>query len=148
MTVEFKKGNLLAENTEALVNPVNCVGIMGKGLALQFKNNYPDNFESYRIACTQGVVQPGKIFAIQSKFGKYIINFPTKNHWRDKTKIGDIAEGLEALVDYMVEQKIASISIPALGCGNGGLQWSTVKPLILHAFKSMPQVRVVVFEPL
>lgn len=150
--LEFKRGNLLHENVEALVNAVNCVGIMGKGIALQFKNAYPENFRQYKKACKAGNVQPGKMFiTLTGAFldPKYIINFPTKRHWEDKSKIEDIESGLDFLVFEIEKLGINSIAVPALGCGNGGLNWSDVKPLIeLKLSKpQMQNVRIIVFEP-
>ncbi len=148
--IEFKQGNLLEENTEALVNTVNCVGVMGKGIALQFKQAYPENFRQYEKACKAGEVQPGRmfIFATDRLFNpKYIINFPTKRHWKGKSKIEDIQHGLVALVQQVQQLGITSIAIPPLGCGNGGLNWADVKPLIESAFAQLSDVRVIIFEP-
>jgi O-acetyl-ADP-ribose deacetylase (regulator of RNase III) len=147
--LEFKQGNLLEENAEALVNAVNCVGVMGKGIALQFKQAFPENFQQYKKACDAKEVQPGRMFTVPTGklFNpKYIINFPTKRHWRDKSKIEDIQTGLKALVAEVQQLGITSIAIPALGCGNGGLDWVEVKPLIKSAFAELPEVKVVVFE--
>jgi len=148
--LEFKQGNLLEEDAEALVNAVNCVGVMGKGIALQFKQAFPENFQQYKKACDAKEVQPGRMFTVPTGklFNpKYIINFPTKRHWRDKSKIEDIQTGLKALVAEVQQLGITSIAIPALGCGNGGLDWVEVKPLIESAFVELPEVKVVVFEP-
>jgi O-acetyl-ADP-ribose deacetylase (regulator of RNase III) len=148
--LEFKQGNLLEEDAEALVNAVNCVGVMGKGIALQFKQAFPENFQQYKKACDAKEVQPGRMFTVPTGklFNpKYIINFPTKRHWRDKSKIEDIQTGLKALVAEVQQLGITSIAIPALGCGNGGLDWLEVKPLIESAFVELPEVKVVVFEP-
>ncbi|MDZ8081246.1 MAG: macro domain-containing protein [Nostoc sp. DcaGUA01] len=148
---EFKQGNLLEEKTEALVNTVNCVGVMGKGIALQFKQAYPENFRLYEQACRVGKVQPGKMFTVATGSllnPKYIINFPTKRHWRNNSKIEDIQSGLVALVQEVQELGITSIAMPALGCGNGGLNWDEVKPLIESAFAQLPDVQVIIFEPL
>ena len=148
--IEFKQGNLLAENAEALVNTVNNVGVMGKGIALQFKQAYPENFRQYEKACRAGEVQPGRMFTVAtgSLFNpKYIINFPTKAHWKSKSKIADIKSGLVALVAEVQRLGIISIVIPPLGCGNGGLNWLEVKPLIKSAFAQLPNVQVIIFEP-
>ncbi|HEY9799883.1 MAG TPA: macro domain-containing protein [Leptolyngbyaceae cyanobacterium] len=148
--IEFKQGNLLEENAEALVNTVNNVGVMGKGIALQFKQAYPDNFRQYEKACRAGEVQPGRMFTVStgSLFNpKYIINFPTKRHWKSKSKIEDIKSGLVALVAEVQRLGITSIAIPPLGCGNGGLNWLEVKPLIESAFAQLPHVQVIIFEP-
>jgi O-acetyl-ADP-ribose deacetylase (regulator of RNase III) len=148
--LELKQGNLLEEDAEALVNAVNCVGVMGKGIALQFKQAFPENFQQYKQACDAKEVQPGRMFTVPTGklFNpKYIINFPTKRHWRDKSKIEDVQTGLKALVAEVQQLGITSIAIPALGCGNGGLDWLEVKPLIESAFAELPEVKVVIFEP-
>lgn len=148
--LELKRGNLLDEKTEALVNTVNCVGVMGKGVALQFKHAFPENFKQYVQACKKGEVQPGHMFIVATESvlnPRYIINFPTKRHWRQKSRIEDIQLGLSALVQDIERLGIQSIAIPPLGCGNGGLNWVDVKPLILQAFASLPDVNVIVFEP-
>jgi O-acetyl-ADP-ribose deacetylase (regulator of RNase III) len=122
---------------------------MGKGIALQFKQAFPENFQQYKKACDAKEVQPGRMFSFPTGklFNpKYIINFPTKRHWRDKSKIEDIQTGLKALVAEVQQLGITSIAIPALGCGNGGLDWVEVKPLIKSAFAELPEVKVVVFE--
>jgi len=148
--IEMGKGNLLKANAEALVNTVNCIGIMGKGIALQFKQAYPENFKAYEKACKAGEVQPGKMFIVPTNkmFNpKYIVNFPTKRHWRGKSRIEDIKAGLEALISEVQELGIASIAVPPLGCGNGGLNWSDVKPLTEKAFSKVPTVKVLLYEP-
>ena len=148
--IEIKQGNLFVEETEALVNPVNCVGVMGKGLALQFKQTFPDNFQQYKTACKTGQVEPGKMFTVKTDNSlppQYIINFPTKRHWRSKSRLDDIKMGITALVAEAQHLEIDSIAIPALGCGHGGLEWDVVKPLILEAFEKLPEIRVVLFEP-
>ncbi len=147
--IEYKQGNLLEENTEAIVNTVNCVGVMGKGIALQFKQAFPENFRQYKKACDSKEVRPGKMFISDTGklFPRYIINFPTKRHWRGKSKIEDIETGLKSLVDSVRRFNIKSIAIPPLGCGNGGLNWGQVKPMIANAFIKLPDVTVIIFEP-
>jgi O-acetyl-ADP-ribose deacetylase (regulator of RNase III) len=148
--LELKQGNLLDEKVEALVNTVNCVGVMGKGIALQFKQAYPEVFKQYKKACDAKAVQPGQMFTVELSplfKPKYIINFPTKRHWRGKSKIEDIESGLVALVDEVKRLEIQSIALPPLGCGNGGLDWSVIKPLIEDAVEAIPDVHVVLFEP-
>lgn len=148
--IEIKQGNLLTEPAQALVNTVNCVGVMGKGIALQFKQAYPENFRQYEKACRAGQVQPGQVFTVATDnlFNPlYIINFPTKRHWKGKSKLEDIKTGLVALVAQVQQLNITSIAIPPLGCGNGGLDWSEVKPLIESAFAALPDVHVIIFEP-
>ncbi|MBV9387482.1 MAG: macro domain-containing protein [Chroococcidiopsidaceae cyanobacterium CP_BM_ER_R8_30] len=148
--IELRQGNLLETDAEALVNTVNCVGVMGKGIALQFKQAFPDNFRHYERACRDREVQPGKMFTVST--GKllnprYIINFPTKRHWRGKSRLEDIQSGLLALIAEIKRLDIHSIGIPPLGCGNGGLEWSQVRPLIESAFAELPDVQVLLFTP-
>lgn len=148
--VEYKRGNLLEADTEALVNTVNCVGVMGKGIALQFKQAFPKNFEEYRKACKAEQLKPGKMFVHRTGlFGnpRFIINFPTKRHWRGKSRMEDVRSGLDALIDTVQRLEIRSIAVPPLGCGYGGLKWTEVRPLIEEAFRSVPGVRVLLFEP-
>lgn len=148
--LKLKRGNLLDEKTEALVNTVNCVGVMGKGIALQFKQAFPDNFKQYQKAGKNNEVQPGQMFIVVTESllnPRYIINFPTKRHWRQKSRIEDIRMGLSALVREVQTRGIQSIAIPPLGCGNGGLAWAEVKPLIVQAFEPLSEVEVVLFEP-
>lgn len=148
--IEFKRGNILTTDVEALVNTVNCVGIMGRGIALQFRNAYPDNFKAYEAACRRHEVQPGQMFVYptgQLTNPRYVINFPTKRHWRGKSRLEDVDSGLVALVREVRDRGIHSIAVPPLGCGLGGLAWREVRPLIERAFAALPDVQVVVFEP-
>ena len=148
--VEFKTGNILAEDADALVNTVNCVGVMGRGIALQFKNAFPDNFKAYAAACKHQEVQPGRMFVFETGHltnPRYIINFPTKRHWRGKSRMEDIDSGLKALQAVVREKKIRSIALPPLGSGLGGLDWHEVRPRIETALRGFKHLRVVVFEP-
>lgn len=148
--MEFAKGNILHAETEAIVNTVNCVGFMGRGIAAQFKRTYPENFEAYESACRRKEVVPGRMFVFaagQLTNPRFIINFPTKRHWRGKSRIEDIESGLVALVAEVKRRGIKSIAIPPLGCGLGGLEWRDVRPLIERALSAVPDVRTVVFEP-
>ncbi|TAL18337.1 Appr-1-p processing protein [bacterium] len=148
--IKIVSGNLLGAEAEAVVNTVNCVGIMGKGIALQFKQTYPENFTAYERACKAQKVVPGKMFVFSTGRlvnPKYIINFPTKRHWKGKSKIEDIKRGLVALVEEVKTRSIRSIAIPPLGCGLGGLEWSEVKPLIENAFSNLDEVQVLLFAP-
>lgn len=148
--IELTQGNILKADAEALVNTVNCVGFMGKGIALQFKKAYPENFEAYRKACAAGEVQPGRmfIFNLDSMINpKWVVNFPTKRDWRAKSRYEDIESGLKALLEEMRRRNIRSIAVPPLGCGLGGLDWKKVRPMIEGAFASLPNVRVLLFEP-
>ncbi len=152
--VEHTKGNLLEAAAEALVNTVNCVGVMGKGIALQFKQAYPENFKHYQQVCKAGALRPG-IVLVHDRGGldlkpgepRYIINFPTKQHWRGKSRLAFIEEGLIDLIKEVQERHIQSIAIPPLGCGNGGLDWNAVRPMIEAAFAQVPDVRAVLYEP-
>ncbi|MBA2664187.1 MAG: macro domain-containing protein [Bradymonadaceae bacterium] len=148
--IESTSGNLLNAEVDALVNTINCVGVMGKGIALQFKQAFPEMFEAYRKASKAGEVVPGKmyIYATGSLLGpKFIVNFPTKRHWKGKSRLEDIDAGLVDLVRQVHELGIRSIAIPPLGSGNGGLDWSVVRPRIVEAFESLPDVRVLLYEP-
>lgn len=148
--IEAVRGDVLRADVEAMVNPVNCIGHMGKGLALQFKRAFPANFNAYAIACKAGKVTPGTMF-IHDTAGlvnpRYIINFPTKRHWREQSLLEDIGTGLDALVACVRQQRIRTIAIPPLGCGLGGLDWAVVRPIIDDAFAELPAVRVLLFEP-
>lgn len=148
--IELTRGNLLEAPAEALVNTVNCVGYMGKGIALQFKQAFPANFKHYEVACHAGDMVPGKMM-IHDNGGlvnpRYIINFPTKRHWKGKSRIEDIESGLSALVADVQRLGIRSIAVPPLGCGLGGLEWRLVRPMIEQAFAGLPDVQVLLFEP-
>ena len=143
-------GNLLEADVEALVNSVNTVGIMGKGVALQFRQAFPENFRAYQRACKRNQVQPGTMLVLPTATlanPRYIINFPTKRHWRQKSRIDDIRLGLTDLIAVVKRLSIRSIALPPLGCGNGGLEWSEVRPLIEKAFESLTEVEVLLYEP-
>ncbi|GIV20023.1 MAG: Appr-1-p processing protein [Armatimonadota bacterium] len=147
--IQFVRGDILHSQAEALVNTVNTVGVMGKGVALHFKKRFPENYRFYREACEQGEVVPGKVLVFRTEYlqPRYIINFPTKRHWRERSRLEDIEAGLEDLVRRVRELNIMSIALPALGCGHGGLDWNEVRPLIEKAFASLPEVLVEVYEP-
>ncbi len=148
--IEFKTGDILRADAEALVNTVNCVGIMGRGIALQFKNVFPANFKAYEAACARDEVQPGKMFVFETQTltnPKFIINFPTKRHWRGKSRMEDIDSGLKALVEEIRTRSIRSIAIPPLGSGLGGLNWAEVRPRIVEALHGLNDLQVMVFEP-
>lgn len=150
MMIRYVDGDLLDADAEALVNTVNCVGVMGKGIALQFKQAFPDNFRQYAKACRRGDVRIGKMFIVPIVGGeqpKYIINFPTKIHWRDPSRIEFIEEGLEDLVACIREHGIQSVAIPPLGCGNGGLEWREVRTLIERRLSSLDDVEIYVYPP-
>jgi O-acetyl-ADP-ribose deacetylase (regulator of RNase III) len=148
--IEYVTGDILASDAEALVNTVNCVGIMGRGIALQFKNAFPENFKTYAKACHLEQVQPGRMFVFENNRlhePKYIINFPTKRHWKGKSRMADIESGLIALKHEITERRIRSIAIPPLGSGLGGLDWSEVRPRIEKTLVDIPNLRVIVYEP-
>ena len=147
--VEFVTGNLLEADADAFVNTVNTKGVMGKGVALQFKRAFPANFKAYRAACAAGEVKLGRMFVFDSgrlERPRYIINFPTKDHWRSRSRLADIETGLVDLRRVLEELEIESIALPPLGCGLGGLDWSDVRPRIEAALADLP-VRALVFEP-
>ncbi|WP_283134533.1 type II toxin-antitoxin system antitoxin DNA ADP-ribosyl glycohydrolase DarG [Rhizohabitans arisaemae] len=126
-------GNLLRDDAQALVNTVNLVGVMGKGIALQFKRAFPEVFAAYAEACGRGELRPGKVFPVQiAGTDRWVLNFPTKRHWRQGSRLDDIIDGLDHLAEVLVDLKIRSVAVPPLGCGNGGLDWSVVRPLILE----------------
>lgn len=148
--IEIVQGNVITAEAEALVNTVNCVGFMGKGIALQFKQAYPENYQIYRKACGRGEVQPGRMLIYDTGtmlYARYIINFPTKRHWKGKSSYEDIQAGLNALIADVQRLGICSIAIPPLGCGLGGLDWRKVRPMIENAFAALPEVQVLLFEP-
>ncbi|HVI01086.1 MAG TPA: macro domain-containing protein [Enhygromyxa sp.] len=146
--IERGTGNLLDADVDALVNAVNTVGVMGKGLALQFKTAFPEVFRAYAAACKRGEVVVGRVHVVERSVApRFIIHFPTKQHWRQRSKLDYIRDGLADLVTQVRASNIASIAIPALGCGLGGLAWREVEPLIVAAFTPLEDVRVVLFEP-
>ncbi len=147
--IEYVTGNILEAEVEALVNSVNCVGVMGRGVALQFKKDWPENFKAYAAACRRQEVQPGRMFVFETGklFPRYIINFPTKRHWRGKARIEDIEAGLSALVEEIQRRGIRSVALPPLGCGLGGLEWSEVRACIEETLAGLADVRILVFEP-
>ena len=148
--IETSSGDILAADAEALVNTVNCVGIMGRGIALQFRKAFPDNFKAYEAVCKRGELHPGQMFVYQTgqlTNPRYIINFPTKRHWKGKSQLADIESGLKALVEEIRRLGIRSIALPPLGCGQGGLDWTEVRPRIEKALAAEPDVRVLLFSP-
>lgn len=149
--ITYKTGNLLLEDTEALVNTVNCVGIMGRGIALQFKKKFPQNYAAYEKACNEKSIVPRKVFVHETDNlmnPKFIINFPTKRHWRNPCRLEDIEAGLKDLVDVINKYHIQSIALPPLGCGLGGLSWNSVRTLIENSLGELSDIYIVLFEPL
>ncbi|MFD9792530.1 macro domain-containing protein [Streptomyces sp. NPDC059070] len=143
-------GDLLAAEVTALVNPVNTVGVMGKGLALQFKNAYPAMFADYQRACRSGELVLGRMHVWdtgESERPRYVINFPTKGHWRARSRIEDIEAGLADLVATVQRLGIDSLAVPALGAGLGGMEWSEVEPRIRRAFATVRGVRLCLYLP-
>lgn len=148
--ISEESGNLLNAPADALVNTVNTVGVMGKGLALQFKQAYPANFRAYQAACRHGEVRLGRMFVYEPGVPgqpRYLVNFPTKGHWRDRSTLVDVREGLADLRRLVLDRAITSIAVPPLGCGNGGLDWRDVRPLIEEALGDLPGVRVLLYPP-
>jgi O-acetyl-ADP-ribose deacetylase (regulator of RNase III) len=148
--INERTGDILNADVEALVNTVNCVGIMGRGIALQFKNAFPRNFKEYSAACARDEVQPGRMFVHETgelTNPKYIINFPTKRHWKGKSRIEDIDSGLRDLAREITERHIRSIAVPPLGSGLGGLEWRDVRPRIIAALVGIEGLTVELFEP-
>lgn len=148
--IHSTQGDILRDESEAIVNTVNCVGVMGRGIALQFRNAYPENYKAYEKACQQEEVQPGRMFVYETgelTGPRYIINFPTKRHWRGKSRMEDIDSGLLALVELLRDKKIRSIALPPLGSGLGGLDWSEVRPRIVAALGVLGDVKVTIYEP-
>jgi len=144
--IEYKIGDILSDQADALVNTVNCVGIMGRGIALQFKRNFPENFKAYASLCKQEKMQPGHVFVFETDQAvppRYIINFPTKRHWRGKSRIEDIESGLESLVKEIRSRSIQSIAIPPLGSGLGGLDWAEVRVRMQAALEGLGDVKIV-----
>ena len=147
--IRYTSGDILRSEAEALVNTVNCVGVMGRGIALQFKKAFPKNYEAYRIACDRGEVVPGKMFVFERSAltaPRFIINFPTKRHWRGKSKLEDVEAGLVALREAIIDRDIRSIAVPPLGAGLGGLNWPDVRSRITDSLADL-DTEVIVFEP-
>ena len=149
--IQSTKGNLLEAPVEALVNTVNTVGVMGKGIALMFKQRFPDNYRAYAAACQAGEVRVGEMFvtsAVERGRTIWIINFPTKKDWRHPSQLEWVHSGLVALTNVIQEKRIRSIAIPPLGCGNGGLDWNVVRPMIETALSDLRDVEIFLFEPI
>lgn len=148
--IKFTQGNLLDARAEALVNTVNTVGVMGKGIALMFKERFADNYQRYAAACKAKQVHTGKMFVSEVNEldgSRWIINFPTKQHWRAPSQMTWVVDGLQDLRRFLVEKQVKSIAIPPLGAGNGGLEWSAVREQIEIALGDLPGIEIVVFEP-
>jgi len=142
----YESGDLLKSRAIALVNAVNCQGVMGKGIAYQFKENFPKNYDIYRDACKKGSFKIGSILIVNEQ-KKLIINFPSKDNWKKKSKYEYIAIGLENLRSEIIERNISSIAIPPLGCGNGGLEWGVVESMIIKTLGDLESVEIILFAP-
>ncbi|MGP1834165.1 type II toxin-antitoxin system antitoxin DNA ADP-ribosyl glycohydrolase DarG [Shewanella frigidimarina] len=151
MAIKSVEGDLLQQqDVDAIVNTVNCVGVMGKGIALQFKKKWPANFKAYAAACKAGEVKLGQMFTFElgaMALPRFIINFPTKGHWRSASRLQDVESGLKDLAKQIQLHDIRSIAIPPLGCGNGGLDWAEVKPLVIRYLSTIESLEVRIFEP-
>lgn len=150
--IRCTQGNILEADAEALVNTVNTVGVMGKGVALMFKEAFPDNFTAYKRACDANELNTGRVFVTERRSltepnPRWIVNFPTKQHWRNPTQIEWVKDGLQDLRAFIVKNSVKSVAVPPLGCGNGGLAWNDVRPLIEDALGDIPNVDVLVYEP-
>jgi O-acetyl-ADP-ribose deacetylase (regulator of RNase III) len=139
-------GSLFDSKLQTITNTINCVGAMGKGIALEFKNRFPKLDQDYRQRCAQRKVVTGKPYVFYS-YSQQILQFPTKNHWRNPSQIEFIIEGLQYLVEHKKELNITSLAIPALGCNNGGLQWKTVYPIMVHYLEKL-EIPVEIYAPL
>jgi O-acetyl-ADP-ribose deacetylase (regulator of RNase III) len=144
--ITFVKGNLFDSAAQVVTNTVNCVGVMGKGVALEFKNRYPALFEDYRARCDRGEVRPGELYLWEDDRVQ-VLNFPTKRDWRENSRLEDIEQGLLYLAKHYQDLGIQSLAMPALGCGNGGLHWEDVRPLIIQHLGSLTDLDVYVYEP-
>ena len=148
--VKLVTGNLFEAKVEALVNPVNTVGVMGKGLALAFKKAFPANTKAYEAACRRRELAIGKVLVFEigeAALPRYILNFPSKAHWRDPSKLEYIEAGMKDLVRVLAQREIRSVAIPALGAGLGGLDWKVVRPIVMAPLARLPNVEALVFEP-
>lgn len=144
--VKIEHGNIFESNAQTLVNTINCVGVMGKGLALEFKNRYPAMFDKYKSFCDKGVFKPGVLWIYKAEDGKWILNFPTKIDWRDDSEMSYIEEGLKKFVEIWEEKGIKSIAFPLLGCKNGGLDPEDVIPLMEKYLNKCDGLDVTIYD--
>ena len=144
--VKIEYGNIFDSNAQTLVNTINCVGVMGKGLALEFKNRYPAMFDKYKTFCDKGVFKPGVLWIYKAEDGKWILNFPTKIHWKNPSEISYIEEGLKKFVEIWKEKGIKSIAFPLLGCKNGGLDANVVIPLMERYLSDCEGLDVTIYD--
>jgi len=149
--IEYWNENILSAPVQAIVNPVNCVGVMGAGLARQIAQAFPEILPAYKDACRTGKIAPGKLFVhdVIRPDGRrgLVVDLPTKRHWKDPSHRADIEQGLAALVFEIHARKIETLAVPALGCGLGGLSWPTVQGLLEKTFVPLQNVRVFVCPP-
>ena len=151
--IELRKGDLFDSGAQVLVNTVNCVGVMGKGIALEFKERYPDMFKEYAKLCRRNYIKVGKVWIwhehdlpCHDERCRYVFNFPTKEHWRNPSKLEWISSGLDDLKYRVIMLEVESIAIPALGCANGGLDWNDVRPVIESKLNDL-EIPVYLYEP-
>jgi O-acetyl-ADP-ribose deacetylase (regulator of RNase III) len=148
--IRYQTGDILKSDAEALVNTVNTMGVMGKGIALQMKEAFPANFKEYQTICKSGQLQPGTLLCVWDTnliYGrKLVINFPTKTNWRLPSQLIYVEKGLIALRAILLERQVSSVALPPLGCGNGGLDWSIVKPLMVKYLHDL-DIDIIIFEP-
>lgn len=144
--ITFVDGNIFDSPAQVITNTINCVGVMGKGLALEFKRRFPKMYEDYRIRCQKGDVLPGRPYLWEDDKVQ-ILNFPTKRHWRENSRLDDIEEGLRYLANHYQEMGLHTLALAPLGCGNGGLNWNDVKPLIERYLGSVPDLEVFAYRP-
>ncbi|WP_296280483.1 macro domain-containing protein [Pseudoxanthomonas sp.] len=153
MSIRFIHGDMFKSRAEAIVNTVNCVGVMGKGVALRFRTEWPENYQAYKKACDEKWLRPGRLLVfrrgdlLDDVVPRYLVNFPTKVHWRNKSEISYIEDGLDALLVEIRRLDIKSIAMPPLGCGNGGLDWRDVRPIIERKLADIVGVDIQVYEP-
>ncbi|WP_372395222.1 macro domain-containing protein (plasmid) [Azospirillum sp. HJ39] len=148
MTIRFVHGDIFQANVSAIVNTVNCVGVMGAGVALGVRQRYPEVMPEYMAACRNGALQPGSLLATDTIDGPIVLNVATKRHWRDPSRIEWIETGLANLTAHLdADLRIASVALPPLGCGNGGLSWAAVRPLVIRHLDRITSVDIIVYEP-
>jgi O-acetyl-ADP-ribose deacetylase (regulator of RNase III) len=152
--IETARGDVLEADTEAVVNSVNCAGAMGRGIALQFREAFPENYRRYKQVCDAGDLSPGEVFVHDrgGLFGasggpRYVINLATIDHWTDRSSLETVASGLDALVRAIDDRGIDSVALPPIGCGYGGLDWADVRAAIEARFEGRSDVRAVVYPP-
>jgi O-acetyl-ADP-ribose deacetylase (regulator of RNase III) len=144
--ITFRTGDIFKSNAQVITNTVNCVGVMGKGLALSFKERFPELFNDYVIRCEKHEVKPGKPYLWENDETQ-VLNFPTKRHWKENSKLEDVEEGLKFLAENYIKMGINSVALPPLGCGLGGLNWNDVKNLINKHLGQIDDLDVYVYEP-